>query len=83
MLNKLIGFLRQGPQKITFSWQLLAAVLWLLILVTAWWAGPRLTLYGVSPLVSVWSRVVFTLAWLWGACIADRKSTRLNSSHRT
>ncbi|MGK2890071.1 type VI secretion system membrane subunit TssM [Klebsiella michiganensis] len=70
MLNKLIGFLRQGLQKITFSWWLPAVVLWLLILAVAWWAGPRLTLYGVSPLASVWSRVVFTLAWLWVACIA-------------
>ena len=33
MVKYIIGFLRQGLQKVTFSWLLLAVVVWVIILV--------------------------------------------------
>ncbi|WP_436877926.1 type VI secretion system membrane subunit TssM [Siccibacter turicensis] len=68
MLNKLITLLRQQLPKLKPSWLLLAVVLWCVVLVLAWWLGPRLSLAGTRPLESIWGRVVFTLVWLWLAC---------------
>ncbi|WP_048795335.1 hypothetical protein, partial [Serratia sp. 506_PEND] len=65
----IIGFLRQGLQKVTFSWLLFAAVFWVIILVAVWWAGPLFTFHEVKPFASLWSRGLFTLGWLWLACI--------------
>lgn len=69
MLKHIIGFLRQGLQKVTFSWLLLAAVLWVIILVAVWWGGPLFTFHDVKPFASLLSRGLFTLGWLWLACI--------------
>ncbi|HBC7422203.1 TPA: type VI secretion system membrane subunit TssM [Serratia marcescens] len=69
MLKHIIGFLRQGLQKVTFSWLLLAAVLWVIILVAVWWGGPLFTFHDVKPFASLLSRGLFALGWLWLACI--------------
>lgn len=69
MVKYIIGFLRQGLQKVTFSWLLLAVVVWVIILVAVWWAGPLFTFHEVKPFASLWSRGLFTLGWLWLACI--------------
>lgn len=68
MLNKLITFLRQMLPKLKLSWLLVGLVLWVVILVVVWWLGPRLTIKDTHPLESLWSRVIFTVAWLWVAC---------------
>ncbi|HKS35231.1 MAG TPA: type VI secretion system membrane subunit TssM [Enterobacteriaceae bacterium] len=68
MLKKIITLLRPLLPKLKFSWLLVGLVLWIAILVAAWWLGPRLTIADSRPLASIWSRVIFTLAWLWVAC---------------
>ena len=51
------------------SWWLAALVLWSLVLVAAWWAGPRLVIQETAPLIGLWPRLLFTLFWLWLLCV--------------
>lgn len=68
MFKKIITLLRQILPKLKLSWLLVGLVLWVAILVVVWWLGPRLTIADSRPLESLWSRVIFTVAWLWVAC---------------
>lgn len=65
MFKTLFSFLRQQLPKLKPSWTLLGGLVWVVVLILAWWLGPRLTLAQSQPLASVWGRVVFTLLWLW------------------
>ncbi|PWC19292.1 type VI secretion system membrane subunit TssM [Brenneria roseae subsp. roseae] len=65
MFKTIITFLRKQLPKLKPSWLLLGMVLWVVVLVLAWWLGPRLTLGDARPLQGIGGRVVFTLIWLW------------------
>ncbi|MCA6976229.1 type VI secretion system membrane subunit TssM [Pectobacterium carotovorum] len=65
MFKTIITFLRKQLPKLKPSWLLLGVLLWVVVLVLAWWLGPRLTVGESRPLQGIWGRVVFTLVWLW------------------
>ncbi|AXW86795.1 type VI secretion protein IcmF [Lonsdalea britannica] len=65
MFKTIITFLRQQLPKLKLSWVMLGIVLWIVVLALAWWLGPRLHVFDTRPLDTIWSRIVFTLLWLW------------------
>ncbi|WP_225182063.1 type VI secretion system membrane subunit TssM [Pectobacterium aroidearum] len=65
MFKTIITFLRKQLPKLKPSWLLLGVLLWIVVLVLAWWLGPRLVVGESRPLQGIWGRVVFTLVWLW------------------
>ncbi len=69
-MNRMISILKKNVA-LAFrpSWWLAAIVLWSLVLVAAWWAGPRLVIQETSPLSGLWPRLLFTLFWLWVLCV--------------
>lgn len=65
MFKTILTFLRKQLPKLKPSWPLLGVVLWCVVLVLAWWLGPRLQVGDMRPLQGMWERVVFTVIWLW------------------
>ena len=65
MFKTIFTFMKQLVGKLKPSWALVGIVLWTLVLLLVWWLGPVLQLGESQPLKPLWTRVVFTLLWLW------------------
>lgn len=65
MFKTILTFLRKQLPKLKPSWLLLAGLLWCVVLIVAWWFGPRLLVGEWRPLQGLWERVVFSVIWLW------------------
>ncbi|WP_373226487.1 type VI secretion system membrane subunit TssM [Enterobacter cloacae complex sp. ESBL7] len=69
ILKKTVPLVSGAFRRLRPSWWLAATVLWSLVLLAAWWAGPHLVSQGTHPLAGLWPRTVFTLFWLWLLCV--------------